>query len=213
MNNIKYVIQARAGSSRLPAKIFLSIAGTTVLGFLIDRLISSNISREDIIIATTESSIDDMVENYSNDLGVFCVRGDEINVLQRYQKVAEITDASDIVRLTSDNPLPDIDLLQHCVKYHLASDVDLTSTRLIEPDGNIKRFTPKGSTVDIVRCSALKNINSNSCTPFEKEHVIPYFYKYNSFKIVEDYKMNRPSLSIDTLEDYAKVKGYIESQL
>ena len=89
LNNSKIkigaIIQARMGSTRLPGKILLSLGNSTVLASVINRVKNSGLIN-DIIVATSENRIDDLVqlEAIKNNVHVF--RGSEENVLSRIEK-------------------------------------------------------------------------------------------------------------------------------
>lgn len=213
MDQYTFVIQARLGSTRLPGKVLLRFGESTILGHLIKELIEAGLKREQIIVATTAREIDDLIEDYVEKLGISTVRGDEENVLSRYQIAARKVSTPNIVRLTADNPLPDFDLITYCLNQHEKVNSDMTSTREIDADQRVIRYAPKGASIDILKKSSLLDINHELCTPFEKEHVIPYFYRnYNVF-VVKDYQSNREELSIDTIDDYHRVCNYYQKNI
>ena len=114
------IMQARMGSSRLKGKVLKTICDQTVLEHDIDRLKKSkNIS--DIIVATTTKEEDDVIVKMSQKKKVKFYRGSEDNVLERYYFAAKDSNADVIVRVTSDCPCMDynvidnvIDLLDEC---------------------------------------------------------------------------------------------------
>lgn len=199
--NIGFVIQARLGSSRLPGKALLYFGGTTVLGYLINSLLDNGVADTHLCVATSDSPSDDVLSSYVADLGLSSVRGSESNVLERFQNVADATDFDHLVRLTGDNPIVDPLLINYCIERHLASNVALTSTRLIQ-DEEIIRYVPKGLSVDVMRTAELLSIDTLTCSPYEQEHVIPFFFKKFDFHVVKDYETYVRTHSIDTLQDY-----------
>ena len=76
------VIQARMGSSRRPGKISYLFDNETMLAYQIKRLKSYNI--ENIIVATSDSVIDDLTEDIALNEGVECFRGPEHDLIRRY---------------------------------------------------------------------------------------------------------------------------------
>lgn len=60
-----------------------------------------------------------MVEGYCNIKGVACVRGSEDDVLARFYQATQEYPAEIIVRVTSDCPLIDPDLLDQVISYFL----------------------------------------------------------------------------------------------
>lgn len=203
-----FIIQARMGSSRLPGKTLLHFQGATILGHLLDSLCQQGANPQNIIVATSNNPLDEVIQNYVASLGITVHRGEEKNVLKRYQDAAKLTQCKNIVRLTSDNPLLDFNLLYHCMKRHEEGGADLTSTRELNEENQVIRYVPKGSSIDIFSKNSLIKINSNEVSPFEQEHVIPHFFRTHKVNIIKDFQTQRPSLSIDTLEDYKDVCAY-----
>lgn len=199
-----FVIQARLGSHRLPGKALLYYSGSTVIGYLINSLIENGIKKESICVATSRSHIDNVLANYINGIGIKVVRGDEKNVLSRYQKTAYDTGFKNIVRLTGDNPLIEPSLIHYCINEHLKADVALTTTRKIE-NRTVTRYVPKGLSVDVINSEALLSIDASKCDEYEKEHVIPFFFKNLNVKFIKDYVIKSEDMSIDTIEDYVRL--------
>ena len=77
------IIQARMGSTRLPAKVMKVIKGKTVLSHVIERVRQSKML-DDIIIATTTLDRDDLIEYEAIRCGAKVFRGSEDDVLSRY---------------------------------------------------------------------------------------------------------------------------------
>ena len=199
------------GSTRLPGKIMLRFGGSTILGHILNTLRSAGVTSERLIVATTTNPLDDVIEEYVAELGLMAVRGDESNVMHRYQLAAKVAKAENIVRLTADNPVLDMRLVAHCISRHEKDRPHLTSTRLINEELQVIRFVPKGSSVDIMTSESLMAINSSDLSAFDKEHVIPWYYPNLRVSVVKDYISDRPELSIDTLQDYVRVCKYCSS--
>ncbi len=203
-----FIIQARMGSSRLPGKTLLNFEGSTILGYLLTTLIEQGINPQNIIVATTNNLLDELIVDYVSALDITVFSGEEKNVLKRYQEASKLTNCKHIVRLTSDNPLLDFHLLNYCLKSHKENCPDLTSTREIDENNKVIRYVPKGSSIDIFLKKSLMKINTIEVSAFGQEHVIPHFFQYHKVNIIKDYQTKRPALSIDTLEDYMDVCTY-----
>ena len=210
---IAFVIQARMDSIRLPGKVLSDFCGKPMLKFQIDLLRRSNLGI-DIVVATSTNEENDKIEELCDDNMVQCIRGDEDNVFSRFFKVAKQCCLNHIIRLTGDNPLPSLDVIKVCLEKHLRVLPDLTSTRRVMKDHLLKRYVPKGLSVDILNCKTLLLINQNSLNDFEKENVIPVFFRqeYN-VEIICDYDIGLPELSVDTLEDYERVSTFTKDLL
>ena len=110
------IIQARLGSKRLEGKVLADICGEPMLGWLLKR-VSQAKSLEQIIIATTESPNDDVLEDWvENNTEFDCFRGNEDDVLARYYHCAKFYKADIIVRITADDPLKDPAIIDRAVE-------------------------------------------------------------------------------------------------
>ncbi|MGZ3476188.1 MAG: cytidylyltransferase domain-containing protein, partial [Polyangiales bacterium] len=65
------VIQARTGSSRLPGKVLLPLAGKPLLARMVERVRAAKTPFE-TVVATTTSAADDTVVELCRDLDVRC---------------------------------------------------------------------------------------------------------------------------------------------
>ena len=67
------VVQARMGSSRLPGKVLMPVAGKPILWHILHRLGQCR-AVDMIAVATSTEPPDDAIERFCNDAGVICVR-------------------------------------------------------------------------------------------------------------------------------------------
>ena len=101
------IIQARMGSSRLPGKVLMKLdEKCTVLEYVVKQISQSKLVNK-VIIATTDLEQDDVIQKKASELGIECFRGSSDNVLDRYYKCAKKFGLDDILRITSDCPLID----------------------------------------------------------------------------------------------------------
>ncbi len=199
------IIQARTTSTRLPKKVLKELpygSGITVLEQVIRRLKKSNLLDE-IIVATTVNPEDDSIVEISKKEGVKFFRGSEENVLERYYQCAKKNDVDVVVRITSDCPCIDWDIMDIVIEKHLQTKADYTSN-------TIKRTFPHGLDVEVVSFKALEKAYCEASEDFEKEHVCPYIHTTNKekFKIVSVEAPNHLTapdirITLDTEEDYA----------
>lgn len=191
------VVQARMGSTRLPGKVLVDLGGKTVLARVVGRLRRSARVAE-IVIATTESVRDDAIVRECRQLGVSCFRGSENDVLDRYYRAARTCAAGAVVRITSDCPVIDPQI------------VDKTVTVFDEQCGDyasnvFPRTYPRGLDTEVFTLAALEQAWHNAHASYEREHVTPYFYEHPAiFRLVSqrgqvDYSQYRWTL--DTAED------------
>ena len=87
------VVQARAGSSRLPGKVLMPLAGRTVLAHVIERCLA--VEGVDVVCcAVPDGDADDAVAREAVRCGARVFRGSEADVLDRH--AVETTDVTAI---------------------------------------------------------------------------------------------------------------------
>ncbi|ABW20044.1 cytidylyltransferase domain-containing protein [Alkaliphilus oremlandii] len=209
MSKIVAIIQARMGSTRLPGKIMMDLCGKTVLEHVIIRVKQSKLIDE-IVIATTVKQDDDIIVKEAERLGVKHFRGSEEDVLSRYYYAARENDADIVVRITSDCPVIDADIIDKMMinfKKLYKSEIDYMSNTL-------ERTFPRGLDAEIIRFETLKKVFEEARKQFEREHVTPYIYqnpdkfKLIGFKNEIDYSSYRWTL--DTSEDFQAITKIYE---
>ena len=205
------LVQARVGSTRLPGKILKEICGKTILHHEIDRLKKCK-EIDEIVIATTDKEDDDKIVNEAKKLSVKYFRGSENDVLSRFYYSAKENNADIIVRVTSDCPCIDFEILDKMLIYfkdkYKEKQIDYLSN-------TIKRTYPRGYDIEIFTFSALEKSYINAEKEYEREHVTPYIYdKTNnflklSFENKDDYSEYR--VTLDTIEDFIVIKNIFEN--
>ena len=92
------------GSSRLPGKSMMKLAGQPLVLHVIERV--KAIPQVDIVVlATSINDRDTMLESVARKSGIECWRGSEHDVLGRYADAAHRYDANAVMRVTGDCPL------------------------------------------------------------------------------------------------------------
>lgn len=198
------IVQARMGSSRLPAKILKLLASKSVLSHVIARLKAMS-AVDAVVIATTTLAADDAVVAEAKSCGAFVSRGSELDVLDRYYHAAREHNAEVIVRVTSDCPLIDPATSAAILSAYLAR---LAGPRpLAYLSNTIDRTYPRGFDTEVFSLPALERAWREGQSPAEREHVTPYLYRYPELFPQEQYRNNcnrsHYRLTLDTEEDYA----------
>ena len=201
------IIQARMGSTRLPGKAMLNVENDkTVLYFVIKQLQNCKLI-DKIIVATTTLEADTQIANFSKDLGIDCFRGSSNNVLDRYYQCAKEYSVFTIVRIPSDKPLIDPEIVDNIVSVFRNNSYDYITNFLSNPT------FPSGTEVEVFSINALKKAWEKAKLPSEKEHVTPYFVNHeDEFKIT--HIENSENLSdlrwaVDRIEDLKLVRKIV----
>ena len=116
--NIVTVIQARTGSSRLPNKIFLPLADKPLLYRMYERVAASKL-KGTIVIATTTDKSDDKVEELCKEYNLNCYRGHPTDLLDRHYQTAKLFNADAVVKIPSDCPLIDPNIIDKVLNFYL----------------------------------------------------------------------------------------------
>lgn len=200
------IIQSRMGSSRLPGKVLMDIGGETVLARVVRRSRRSRLT-DATVVATTELSGDDVIVKECQRLGVSCFRGMAENVLDRYYHAALEYSARLVVRLTSDNPLVDPDLIDETVMTILKSDADYANNRS-------PRIYPQGLDAEVFTFAALERAQREARRPDELEHVTPYFYGhpeiFQCVGVKRSFDFSHHRWTLDTPEDLQVIREIYE---
>jgi spore coat polysaccharide biosynthesis protein SpsF len=192
------VIQARMGSTRLPGKVLMPIAGRPLLDHVVGRLSSL---RNDVlvIVATTVQKNDDVIVERCEKLGVKCFRGSEYDVLNRYVKCARVHALDHIVRLTADNPFTDIEELDRLIDLHLYQGNDYTHSFGV---------MPVGVGAEIFAREALEKSDRDGRAANHREHVNeyvqenPHIFRIGQLDVSAAKNHPEVSLTVDTKDDY-----------
>src|SRR5258708_33467510 len=191
------VVQARMGSSRLPGKVLMPVAGKPILWHILHRLGQCR-SVDTIAVATSTDPLDDAIEQFCSETGVICVRGPLQNVLERYRLAAAKTGAQTLLRVTGDAPLIDPGLIDYLVSGMAGADfVQFEAGALCAHEG-----------VDVFSRKALDWLVTHAGDDeIAREHVTSYF-KRSPDQVRTVYLPAYPPLarrperiSVDTPED------------
>ena len=197
------IIQARMSSTRLPGKVMIKIdRENTILDCVINQLQDSK-EIKNIVIATTDQKEDDVIVEFIQKRRMKYFRGNKQDVLDRYYQCAKKFNFSEIIRITSDNPLIDYEMVDMVVKYFKSNNYDYIATDL--PVDTFHRTYPLGYAVEVFTFSALENAWKNAKLPSEREHVTPYFYKnkeiFRQTSIQNSEDLSRFRCTVDTKYD------------
>jgi spore coat polysaccharide biosynthesis protein SpsF (cytidylyltransferase family) len=159
------VIQARMGSSRLPGKVMMDLAGQPVLAHVVARAKAAP-GVDQVCCAIPDTRADDPLAELAEGLGAVVVRGSEADVLSRYAKAAEATDAERLLRITADCPFLDPEVAGQVLAL-LDGGADYGSN--VAP-----RSWPKGLDVESFTAEALRKAAWAASDPYDREHVTPW---------------------------------------
>ena len=160
----------------MPGKVIKYYKNYNILNILIERIKKiKQIGK--IIVATTKLKSDQKIVNFCKNNKILFFKGSEKDVLERYYETAKKFKLKNIIRLTSDCPLIDPDMLEKMINNFNKYKIDFYSNTVPHPC----KF-PDGSDIEIFNFKTLKKTHNKAFLPSEREHVTFYMWKHKKFK-------------------------------
>lgn len=204
---IGIITQARTTSTRLPNKVLLEIKGKTILQYHLDRLKKSGFP---FFVATTVNETDNAIAEFCEFNKIPYYRGSEQDVLSRYYESAVKFKLDIVVRVTSDCPLIDGELIKEGIKEYISQPGENYVSNCIE------RTYPRGFDFEIFSFKSLEEAFKNGSSDSEREHVTPYIrdvHKNTGINLVHLKRAQDASgfrITLDEADDLILIKKLIE---
>jgi spore coat polysaccharide biosynthesis protein SpsF len=207
------ITQARTGSTRLPGKVLLEVQNMPFLEIHLKRVSMAKLIDE-VVVATTVKESDDAIADLVLKLGYKLSRGPEDDVLERYYNAATAANADIVVRITSDCPLIDPEIIDAIIEAHIKYSKDFTSNI-------ITRTYPDGMDVEVFSMDALTKAWNEAKDKADREHVTYYIWKnsdlmegklFTSHNVVAENNVDFSNLrlTLDYPEDLELITKLIE---
>lgn len=208
------IIQARMGSSRLPGKVMLPLAGDHALTHHITRIQAAE-TVDETVVATSTGVQDDIIARYAKRGGAEIYRGSEEDVLGRMYEAARQRDADIVIRVTADCPLVSPEQTDYAVRKVLDEGFDDVSSI-------ITRTFPRGLTTEAFTFESLKTVQKAANEPHHREHVTPFYRenpeKFDLYNVTsdevfsDDFLHDRTDLrlTLDEADDYELLRRIYE---
>lgn len=203
------IIQARMGSTRLPGKVLKQVRGASILEHVLGRVRAARLL-DAVCVATTRSSTDDPLVQECGRLDADVYRGSEQDVLARYHGAAASLGATVVVRITSDCPLYDPEMLDELLgEWRTLNGSEQRVDYL--SNCTLRRTFPRGLDTEIFTFAALDRAFREAASSHEREHVTPYLYGHPELFRLRSYEGNQDlshhRWTLDTPEDLAFVES------
>jgi spore coat polysaccharide biosynthesis protein SpsF len=196
------------GSTRLPGKVLSDLSGESMLARVINRSRRAK-TLDELVIATSTMPADEAIAELCVARGWQCFRGSEDDVLDRYYRAALAHHADVVVRITSDCPLIDPELIDIHVNRMQSRrhEVDFVTNMM-------RQSFPLGLAVEVMPIDVLARMHRLSTTAYLREHVTTLAYEKPEWFVV-DHVLNDKDLSwmrwtVDTAEDLDFVRRIYE---
>ena len=203
------IVQARMTSTRLPGKVLKPVLGKPLLEYQIERLRRVKLA-DSVVIATTTNATDAQIVDLCHALGVTCFRGSEQDVLGRYYGAAKQAQADVVVRVTSDCPLIDPQIINRVIQLYRDG-----KGRVDYASNSLQRSFPRGMDTEVFSFAALEHAYYEATDPPQREHVTPFLYqhpeRYAIAQLTSPQDLSHHRWTVDTPEDFELVKRMLEA--
>jgi len=219
MGKVVLIIQARMGSTRLPEKTMMDLAGAPLIGRILERVKRCD-RLDEIVLAIPDMPIDNILRDVGIEYGVSVFAGSENDLLERYYQAAVWSGADIVGRLPADNATPEPSEIDRIVDHHVSLGRRGFSSNLSSIDNS---GYPDGIGAEIFDFSLLKEAREIHSNSDRREHVHLNFYNYVTGIAVDSKwcpvstiecpaSFRRPDLVLDvnTLEQYEIMRQLYE---
>lgn len=210
-SRVVLIIQARMGSSRLPGKSMLDLAGSPLVGRILER-VKRCTKLDDIVLAIPHTERDLILYELGESYGIKVFANSEHDLVERYYQAAIWSKADIVGRLPADNPTPEPSEIDRIVEHHISLGRRGFSSNLsVIGDSEY----PDGIGAEMFDLSLLAEARVKHTDPRQREHVHLNFFDYttglavdpqwcpiSTIKCPESFRRPDLVLDVNTLEQY-----------
>jgi len=167
---ILVVVQARRGSTRLPGKVLLPLAGRPLLQRMVERVMHASMPF-DLVVATTRAPEDQAIRDLCGAIGVHCFSGHPLDLLDRHFNAARECGADVVVKIPSDCPLIDPAVIDRVLAFYVRHVGEFDYVSNLHPP-----TYPDGNDVEVVPFPVLDVAWREASRPLEREHTTPFIW-------------------------------------
>lgn len=198
------------GSTRLPGKALMKIAGKTPIEWIVERLKQSK-EVDRVVLITSMAPENDALITEAERLGIGWYREtSETDLIARYLNAVKKFEADAFVRVTADCPLVDAALVDRLVaEYRAHPDSYDALTNVIPPT------YPDGSDLDVITRLLLERLDREiPVDDIHREWVTPYLYKqdrgFRIYAVTSERPLEGYRITLDYPEDLALITKVFE---
>lgn len=214
------ILQARMGSTRLPGKSMMDLAGAPLVGRMLERVKRCNKIHQ-IILAVPDTFENLQLQRLGESYGVTVFAGSENDLVDRYFNAAKSVAADVVVRLPADNATPQWDQIDRIIDHHISLGRPGFSSNICDFwDSGF----PDGIGAEVFDFCLLKDVANKKLSSYNREHVHTNFFDYEFGKPIDSNwcpvstvqcpeSFRRPDLILDinTQKQYLFLKSLYES--
>ncbi|PHM11053.1 cytidylyltransferase domain-containing protein [Nostoc sp. 'Peltigera malacea cyanobiont' DB3992] len=203
------IVQARMTSTRLLGKVLKKVLDKPLLEYQIERLKRVKLADE-IVIATTTNSTDLPIVELCDRLSIPYFRGSEEDVLARYYGAAKEYQADVVVRVTSDCPLIDPQVIDKVIQFYINNKYEYDYV-----SNSLERSYPRGMDTEVFSFLALHQAFVEAIAQPDREHVTPFIYmhpeRYRLAQVIYSENQSSHRWTVDIADDFELIKRIIEA--
>ncbi len=198
------IVQARMASKRLPGKALADLGGVPLIHHVLER--GKRIPGiSEVVLATSKGGENDALEDYARQIGCDVFRGDEDDVIDRFYRISAPRGASNIVRLTGDNPLLDYNAIGFLLRKHVELAADYSCLTGL----------PVGAGADIFSFRALEESHRKADGKALSDHVDLYVLenqqKFGLMRFALEPALSKIRWTVDDQSDIARVRKLVDA--
>jgi spore coat polysaccharide biosynthesis protein SpsF len=196
------------GSTRLPGKVLLPLAGRPLVGHIVDRLRATP-GVCAVVLATTSDRRNDPLVAFARDENIAVHREPKENdIASRLAAVVRLSNADAILKVNGDCPAVDPAIMAMLVARYADGDVDYVSNKIV--------WTwPEGLSAEVISCGALEWCDRNLESEDDRELVANWIGSHrNIFRVASvegASNLTRYRLTVDTQQDYERMSDLFSS--
>ena len=201
LKQLDCLIQTRITSSRFPGKVLKLINNNSIIEIIFKRVSKSKNLRK-IIFLIPDNKKNNQLKYYLKRKKYSFMSGSEKNVLSRYYNAAKKIKSKFILRVTSDCPFVDSNLIDKLFlefkkkKFNYASNTNPPSF-------------PDGLDIEIFDFKSLEEAFLKTKKKTDLEHVTPFLIrnrKLKKYNLKNNKDLSNYKISIDTKQDFDRVE-------
>lgn len=206
------ITQARVGSTRLPGKVLKKVDGKTLLEIHINRILKAS-KLDTLIVATTHEAEATEIVKIANQCKIQSYQGSTEDVLDRFYQAAQLEKPDWVVRVTSDCPLIDPQLIDAVIEGTIKAGADYGTNTFNDS-------FPDGQDIEVFSYEALELAWKNAQLTSEREHVTPYIRKntdksggdiFKAFSFTFGAAYSEIRMTVDEEKDFQLAKIVIQN--
>ena len=196
------ILIARMGSNRLPGKALRASLGWPLIEIVARRLLLGGLTRERLVVATTDRPSEEELVHWCHSFGLECYRGHPTNVAARCLACAEWCGWAAFARVNGDSPFAPGGLIHTALSEVESGTVSFVTN--LAP-----RSFPYGVSVEAIDTVVYEE-SLVAMRPEEAEHVTMHLYralpKHNKNLVCPAGDLSSVRLTVDTAADEVRVK-------